>query len=80
VNHKYAVTVSSSSSDPHDWGRAMAVAMTQLAELVGTEATLSLTDLFDQDLHLMISATDDGVAVGLGWDPPADIGAAAETP
>jgi hypothetical protein len=70
VNHQYEVAVLSSSSDPHDWGPAMAAATTQLAELVQTDDGPALRDLFRQDRHLTITETDDGVRVGLGWDPP----------
>jgi len=64
----YRASAESNSKDPHDWGRAMAAAMSDLvaqSNLAGS----SHAALFGKVLHLTVAETDDGVDITLTWTP-----------
>ena len=58
----------SNSKDPHDWGRAMAAAMSALVAQSSIEGS-SHAVLFGRDLRLTVTETDDGVGITLSWSP-----------
>ncbi|NKX54122.1 hypothetical protein [Arthrobacter mobilis] len=64
----YTASAESNSKDPHDWGRAMAAAMSALAAQSSTEGS-SHTDLFGRDMRLMVTETAEGVRITLSWTP-----------
>ncbi|NKX52295.1 hypothetical protein HER39_17310 [Arthrobacter deserti] len=64
----YRASAVSNSKEPHDWGRAMAAAMSDLAARSSLEGT-SHTALFGGTLHLTVTETDDGVEITLSWVP-----------
>jgi hypothetical protein len=50
--------------DPHDWGRAMALALTRLAEQIAPEGSDDIhTLLVGRDLHLRIQDDAAGVTI-----------------
>lgn len=58
----YSAEAEASSRDPHDWGRAMALALTRLAEQLAPEDSEDMhTSLVDRPLDLRIR--DDGAGV-----------------
>lgn len=69
----YSATAESSSVDPHDWGRAMALALTRLAEQIapgGSEDIHAL--LVGRDLHLKIGDEPGGVTITVSTEPIQD--------
>ncbi len=59
--------------DPHDWGRAMALAVTRLAEQIspgGSEDIHAL--LVGRNLHLKISDEPGGVTITVSTEPISD--------
>lgn len=59
-----------SSKDPHDWGRAMAVALNRLLEAAQVDRDyLEHKHLLDQDIMMRATADGDGVTVHLSWRP-----------
>jgi hypothetical protein len=61
---KYSATAEASSMDPHDWGRALALALTRLAEQIAPEGSDDIhTLLVGRDLHLKISDEPAGVSI-----------------
>jgi|1186.fasta_scaffold1222385_2 hypothetical protein len=64
----YRASAESNSKEPHDWGRAMAAAMSALvaqSSLAGS----SHTELFGEVLHLTVTETAEGVDITLTWTP-----------
>jgi hypothetical protein len=60
----YSADAEASSMDPHDWGRAMALAVTRLAEQLAPEGSEDIhTFLVGKDLHLKIRDDDSGVTI-----------------
>jgi hypothetical protein len=60
----YSADAEASSTDPHDWGRAMALAVTRLAEQLAPEGSEDIhTSLVGKDLHLKIRDGDAGVTI-----------------
>lgn len=66
----YRALEHASSKDPHDWGRAMAVALTRLLEEARTDRSfLEHKHLIGQDIIMRIEAEDEGACVHLSWHP-----------
>ena len=60
----YSAEAEASSMDPHDWGRAMALAVTRLAEqLAPAESEDIHATLVGRDLHLKIRDDAAGVII-----------------
>lgn len=74
MSYSYTASAASSSRDPHDWGRAMASAMTSLAEEADAGGDPAHEALYGQDLHLSITPTEEGVLITLGWTPSSSGG------
>ncbi len=70
IDRKFTATEESTSKHPHDWGRAMAVAICRLAEMA-REAGDPVHDeaLIGEDLHLFVKDTEDGVNITMSWTP-----------
>lgn len=66
----YRALEHSSSKDPHDWGRAMAVALKRLLETAQTDRSyLEHKHLIGQDIVMRIEAEEEGACVHLSWHP-----------
>jgi hypothetical protein len=60
----YSAEAEASSMDPHDWGRAMALAVTRLAEQLAPADTDDIhATLVGRDLHLKIRDDAAGVII-----------------
>ncbi|HEX9228540.1 MAG TPA: hypothetical protein VF885_18205 [Arthrobacter sp.] len=60
----YSAEAEASSTDPHDWGRAMALAVTRLAEQLAPADSEDIhASLVGRDLHLKIRDDDDAAGV-----------------
>jgi hypothetical protein len=69
----YSAVAEASSMDPHDWGRAMALAVTKLAEQLAPEGTEDMhVSLVGRDLHLKIRDEESGVTITVSTAPVAD--------
>ena len=70
IDKKFTVTEESTSKHPHDWGRAMAVAISRLTDLA-REAGDPVHDeaLIGEELQLFVADTEDGVAITMSWTP-----------
>jgi hypothetical protein len=66
MNTRYSAVAESNSKDPHDWGRAMAAAMTDLVARSNL-AEPRLDVLFGKDLQLVVTETAEGVEICLSW-------------
>ncbi|RKR20205.1 hypothetical protein [Arthrobacter oryzae] len=61
--------------DPHDWGRALALALTRLAEQIAPEGSDDIhTLLVGRDLHLKISDEPAGVTIRVSAENVANPG------
>lgn len=59
--------------DPHDWGRAMALAVTRLAEQLAPEDSEDIhASLVGRDLHLTILDDSSGVTITVSTAPIKD--------
>lgn len=70
MTYKYTATARASSTHPHDWGRAMAVAIGDLvsqAEAGGDE--VEHENLYGEELHLVIKEIRGGAHFTLTWTP-----------
>jgi hypothetical protein len=66
----YRAMEHATSKDPHDWGRAMAVALTRLLEAAQTDRSyLERKHLIGQDIVMRIEAEEGGACVHLSWRP-----------
>jgi hypothetical protein len=66
----YSAEAEASSMDPHDWGRAMALAVTRLAEQLAPEDREDIhASLVGKDLHLKIRDDDSGVTITVSTAP-----------
>jgi hypothetical protein len=66
----YSAEAEASSTDPHDWGRAMALAVTRLAEQLAPEDSEDIhASLVGKDLHLAIRDDDSGVTITVSTAP-----------
>lgn len=60
----YTAEAEASSTDPHDWGRAMALAVTRLAEQIAPADSEDIhASLVGKDLHLKIRDDAGGVTI-----------------
>ena len=67
----YSAEAEASSRDPHEWGRAMALALTRLAEQLAPEDAEEMhASLVDRPLHLTIR--DDAAGVTITVSTKAD--------
>ena len=64
-SEKYSAEAEASSRDPHDWGRAMALALTRLAEQLAPEDSEDMmhASLVDRPLSLRIRDDASGVTI-----------------
>jgi hypothetical protein len=63
-SEKYSAEAEASSRDPHDWGRAMALALTRLAEQLAPEDSEDMhASLVDRPLSLRIRDDAAGVTI-----------------
>lgn len=74
MTEKHAVTVFANSTQPKDWGRAVADAMAELAKPFEEGQPPNQERLFRQDLHLSIRPRDGGVDITVSWDPGPEDG------
>lgn len=66
----YSALEKASSKHPHDWGRAMAAAMTRLVEAAKIDGrTFESEFLFGEELQLRIEEDNDGATIKLSWAP-----------
>ncbi|MGO4805558.1 hypothetical protein AB4089_10565 [Arthrobacter sp. 2MCAF15] len=69
----YSATAESSSMDPHDWGRAMALALTRLAEQLAPGDSEDIhSSIVGRGLHLKISDEPGGVTITVSTGPVPD--------
>ncbi|MEV7646183.1 hypothetical protein [Arthrobacter sp. NPDC089319] len=68
MNATYTASATANSKNPHDWGRAMAVALSDLVEQSESDAA-SPDELYGEDLRLVIEETESGVQIHLSWSP-----------
>jgi hypothetical protein len=69
----YSADAEASSTDPHDWGRAMALAVTRLAEQLAPEGSEDIhTSLVGKDLRLRIRDDGSGVTITVSTASVAD--------
>ncbi|WP_434994849.1 hypothetical protein [Arthrobacter sp. Ld5] len=70
TDKKFTVTEESTSKHPHDWGRAMAVAISRLTDLA-REAGDPVHDeaLIGEELQLFVEDTEHGVNITMAWTP-----------
>lgn len=68
----YSAEAEASSMDPHDWGRAMALAVTRLAsQLAPGDSGDVHASLVGRDLRLLISEDPAGVKITISTGPIA---------
>ena len=68
----YSAEAEASSMDPHDWGRAMALAVTRLAEQLAPADSEDIhASLVGKDLHLKIHDDAAGVTITVSTSPVA---------
>ncbi len=59
--------------DPHDWGRAMALALTRVAEQIAPDDSEDIHALLvGRNLHLKISDETGGVLITVSTEPIPD--------
>ena len=70
TDKKFTVTEKSTSKHPHDWGRAMSVAISRLTDLA-RDAGDPVHDeaLIGEDLHVFVADTENGVSITMSWTP-----------
>ncbi len=69
----YSAEAEASSTDPHDWGRAMALAVTRLAEQLAPDDSEDIhATLVGRDLHLKIRDDSTGVTITVSTDTSSD--------
>lgn len=69
----YSAEAEASSMDPHDWGRAMALAVTRLAEQLAPEDSEDIhASLVGKDLHLKIRDDESGVTITVSTEAVKD--------
>ena len=69
MSDKHTVTVFASSTNPKDWGRALADAMSALSGPVAGDETPNHARLLGQKLVLDIRPKDAGVDITVSWSP-----------
>ncbi|WP_139146619.1 hypothetical protein [Arthrobacter sp. SW1] len=66
----YSALEKASSKHPHDWGRAVATAMTRLVEAARLDGrTFENEFLFGEELQLCIEEDENGATIRLSWAP-----------
>ncbi len=71
TDRKFSATEESTSKHPQDWGRAMAVAISRLAEMAREAGDpVHHEALIGEDLRLQVEHTDHGVRITVSWTPP----------
>lgn len=66
----HSAEAEASSMDPHDWGRAMALAVTRLAEQLAPADSEDIhASLVGKDLHLKIRDAAAGVTITVSTAP-----------
>lgn len=69
----YSAEAEASSTDPHDWGRAMSRAVTRLAEQLAPADSEDIhASLVGKDLRLLIRDDAEGVTITVSTAPSAD--------
>jgi hypothetical protein len=68
-NAAYTASATANSKNPHDWGRAMAAALTDLVQQSEGDAAAAPDELYGENLHLVIEETENGVQIHLSWSP-----------
>ncbi len=66
VNATYTASATANSKNPHDWGRAMAAALTDLVQQSESDAAAH-DELYGENLRLVIEETENGVQIHLSW-------------
>ncbi len=70
TDRKFTATEESTSRHPHDWGRAMAVAISRLADMAREAGDpVHHEALIGEDLHLFVEDTEGGVSITMSWTP-----------
>ncbi|AUZ86645.1 hypothetical protein CVO76_02575 [Arthrobacter agilis] len=70
TDRKFTATEESTSKHPHDWGRAMAVAICRLTDMAREAGDpVHHEALIGEDLHLFVEDTVDGVTITMSWTP-----------
>ena len=67
-NAAYTASATANSKNPHDWGRAMAAALSDLVQQRESEAAAP-DELYGENLRLVIEETENGVQIHLSWSP-----------
>jgi hypothetical protein len=66
----YSALEQASSKNPHDWGRAMATAMTKLLDAARIDGRhFEHEFLYGEELSMRIDENNDGATVKLTWTP-----------
>ena len=72
-HENYSAEAEASSTDPHDWGRAMARAVTRLAEQIAPADSEDIhASLVGRDLRLLIRDDEAGVTITVSTAPAAE--------
>lgn len=75
MNYKYTATANASSTHPHDWGRAMSVALQELvAQSTAGGDDIEHENLYGEDLHMTVAECEEGVRIRLSWTPKSVTG------
>lgn len=70
TDRKFTATEESTSKHPHDWGRAMAVAICRLTDMAREAGDpVHHEALIGEDLHLFVEETEHGVTITMSWTP-----------
>jgi hypothetical protein len=69
VNATYTASATANSKNPHDWGRAMAAALSDLVQQSESTAAAPPDELYGENLCLVIEETENGVQIHLSWSP-----------
>lgn len=70
TDRKFTATEESTSKHPHDWGRAMAVAICRLTDMAREAGDpVHHEALIGEDLHLFVEETAHGVTITMSWTP-----------
>jgi hypothetical protein len=68
MNAAYTASATANSKNPHDWGRAMAAALTDLVQQSESDAAAH-EELYGESLRMVIEETENGVQIHLSWSP-----------
>jgi hypothetical protein len=78
MNATYTASAAANSKNPHDWGRAMAAALSDLVQQRESDAAAP-EELYGEDLCLVIEETENGVEIHLSWSPGVQDGGSGGT-